>query len=240
MTAALFALVVVLCIAVMVMWMRHPKQQARLAEIIMVLSDIVDQYNERITLLERQEKAHKRLLTGLSHDLKRLTDMLFDWFKLDAQEMSFSFETLDLCELTRAVAADFIPVLEKNGIDYRVIIPEGELLCRLDAQAYTRLLGNLLQNAITHSGGSTVELMVWGEGDRASVSVQDDGIGIGEEELPFIFDRLYKGDPARTGKSSGLGLSITKALVKAHGGTIEATGIKGQGCTFTLHLPRKS
>lgn len=79
----------------------------------------MDQYNERIILLERQEKAHKRLLTGLSHDLRT----------------------------ARAVVADFIPVLEKSGMDYRVIIPEGEILCRLDAQAYTRLLGNLLQNA---------------------------------------------------------------------------------------------
>ncbi len=79
-----------------------------------------------------------------------------------------------------------------------------------------------------------------GAGEQVQLTVTDSGEGIAAEDLPFIFDRFWRGDRARThseGSGSGLGLAITGQLVKAHGGTINVTSKLGHGTTFTLTLP---
>jgi signal transduction histidine kinase len=80
-----------------------------------------------------------------------------------------------------------------------------------------------------------------GEARGVRISVKDTGSGIPAEDLPFIFDRFWRGDKSRTGRThSGLGLAIAKQLVHAHGGTIEARsdGLPGKGTTFTIELPQ--
>lgn len=174
-----------------------------------------------------------------AHDLKARVDDLFDWFKLDAGETVFYFDKLDICELTREVVADFIPIFEKNGIHYHVSIPERELVCHLDAQAYRRMLGNLVRNALEHSGGSILSILVKEQTASVEISVCDNGIGIKERDLNHLFERLYRCDRSRTGKNSGLGLSITMALAEAHGGSVEAISELGRGSTFKLYIPKR-
>ncbi len=73
--------------------------------------------------------------------------------------------------------------------------------------------------------------------NQVRISVADDGKGIAPEALPYIFDRLYRADPARSSEESGLGLAIGKSIVEAHGGTITADSTSGQGTTMTIVLP---
>jgi len=112
-----------------------------------------------------------------------------------------------------------------------------------DPDRLTQLLLNLVANAIKYTPAEgTITLSVWPEGARAMMAVADTGDGIPAEDLPHIFDRFYRVDKARARKHGGvgLGLSIADWIARAHGGQITVTSTRGQGTTFTVHLPRQS
>jgi len=100
-------------------------------------------------------------------------------------------------------------------------------------------LQNLAANALRHTPrGGKVALSAALEDGGVMVSVMDTGSGIAPEHLPHVFDRFYKIDPSRTGQSgSGLGLSIVKAIVERHGGTVRVSSPPGEGSTFTIKFP---
>ena len=112
----------------------------------------------------------------------------------------------------------------------------------LDPMRMSQALGNVISNAIncTDTGGSVaLDARVEG-GETLVISVTDDGIGIDPADLPHVFDRFYRTDQSRSRRvvGTGLGLVITRAIVKAHGGTITvASDGLGQGATATLRLP---
>ena len=86
--------------------------------------------------------------------------------------------------------------------------------------------------------GGTVTVSVTGEGTTCRIGVQDTGIGIGASDLPFVFDRFFRADPARINTGgSGLGLSIVRSIAEAHGGTAQVSSNFGSGSTFTVILP---
>lgn len=101
-------------------------------------------------------------------------------------------------------------------------------------------LGHLIANALRHTpAGGTVTLSAQRAGERLTIRVADTGAGIPAEELPFVFDRFWRGDRARThrdGTGSGLGLSIASQLVQAHGGTLTVQSELGKGTEFVIHL----
>jgi signal transduction histidine kinase len=104
-----------------------------------------------------------------------------------------------------------------------------------------QVIGNLVANALHHTGeGGTVALEALRDGASAVLlRVRDTGSGIAQEDLPYIFDRFYKGDSARAEGhgASGLGLAIARSLVEMHGGSITVHSTLGQGATFTIRLP---
>lgn len=108
---------------------------------------------------------------------------------------------------------------------------------KLDAEGYARVLNNLIQNILTHSQADNLGIALSVQGQRVHVTVSDDGVGIDKEDLHRIFDRLYKCDKGRSGKGSGLGLSIVRQLVEKMGGNITADSVVGKGTTFYLSFP---
>ena len=111
-------------------------------------------------------------------------------------------------------------------------------MTRVDPTAYTRILNNLLQNILTHSGARQVTLTVTETEQQAKIIVADNGKGIPAADLPHIFERMYQCDHSRSAKGNGLGLSIAKELVSVHKGTITADSILEAGTTFTITLPK--
>lgn len=189
-------------------------------------------------LVNNDEKdSYMEIAQGKAYDLKEYVDTLFEWFKLNSNERQFIFKSVDINELTRSVVIDWIPQFEKRNISYEIIVADGELYLPLDASAYTRVVSNLIQNAILHSGGSLIIIRVAAEDNAAAFSVTDNGKGIPREAVPYIFDRLYKQDKARGTKGSGLGLAIVQELVKAHGGKTDITSTPYTETTFTVYLP---
>lgn len=172
-----------------------------------------------------------------AYDLKEYIDMLFDWFKLNSNEWQFNFEIADINELTRNIIIDWIPEFEKSGFAYEITVDEKELHLPLDINAYTRIINNLVQNAVLHSNGSIIGITVIKQNDIISITVADNGIGIPQDGIIFVFDRLYKQDAARSAKGSGLGLSIVQELTKAHKGTIGVESVPFERTAFTVCFP---
>ena len=110
-----------------------------------------------------------------------------------------------------------------------------------DIGRLTQVLSNLVANALRHTPrGGTITLEAHPTEFGISIIVKDTGEGIAEEDLPHIFDRFWRGDPARThteGIGGGLGLAIAKQLVRNHGGTISVESSPGQGTRFVIDLP---
>lgn len=240
------------------------------------INDIAISNQTQLIQQKQAERAYKRLMTSLSHDVKtplaslvgyleaiekglvagterdeyihvaadkanRLKDFvnaLFEWVKLDAGEQIFHFENFDINEVSRNILAEWVPVLENAGLDYDIEIPEQECFVRIDLNAYTRVLNNLLQNIIIHSGADRVTFCIAEEAQRAKIMVSDNGRGISSDDLPHIFERMYQCDHSRSAGGNGLGLSIAKELVNAQKGTITAVSIPGTETTFTVLLPK--
>lgn len=170
-------------------------------------------------------------------DLKELTDMLFEWFKLASDEQRYMMETYDINELTRKVIIEHVPLLEKKQISVSADIPEDEWFVSLDKMAYARIIGNLFSNAIKHGKCSLIEIVVKRQEEDVSVFVSNNGFAIPEKELPFLFERLYKCDSSRSESGNGLGLAIVRELVTAMSGDITVKSIPGGKTTFCILLP---
>lgn len=201
------------------------------------------------TLIGALDAAHRGLLTGQAreesleaarrkaHELKDYVDVLFDWFRLNSGEFPLQPRPVEAVELTRDLLVDWVPLWEEQGIAYRLHIPEGPFRVSLDPDAYRRVLNNLLQNALTHSGARCLTVTLTARGTALEVQVADDGAGIPADVLPHIFERLYKGDASRSSRGSGLGLSIARQLARRMGGDLTAASTPGQGAVFTLTFP---
>ena len=169
-----------------------------------------------------------------AHSLQMYVEDLFEWFKLNSNERVLEIAPVNVTEMTQTVLSDWLPVFEQNKIDYAFFIPEKCITVSLDTAAYRRILNNLIQNVVSHSSASAISVGVEEKKDCVEIWVKDNGRGIPARELDHIFDRLYKCDPARMGKGSGLGLSIVEQLVRLQNGGIRVTSEVGKGTSFLL------
>lgn len=151
--------------------------------------------------------------------------------KLERSEVDVSALAEEACELYEMVAEEKGIVIEKD------LAPE----CRanVDAVRLRQVFANLLDNAIKYSArGGRVTVRSAREEMRVLVTVSDTGMGIPNEEIERIWDRLFRGDRSRSQKGLGLGLSLVRAIVRSHGGNVTVESEVGKGSTFTVEIPR--
>lgn len=184
-----------------------------------------------------EKEEYIKIARKKAYDLKRLVDTLFDWFKIDSKELKLVMQNTDICELTKEIVIDWLPTLEKKKITPEIEIPDEEWIVEIDLPAYKRMVSNLIQNAIEHSGCSHLKIAAKQNKGIISIIVKDNGIGIAKDRLSHVFERLYKGDTSRSRQSSGLGLSIVKELAKMHGGRVTVQSNIGEYTKFTIELP---
>ncbi len=172
--------------------------------------------------------------------LSRIVDDLQELSLAEAGELTLTRQPEDIGQLVRsAVAAMQGQALSKGvalGVDLPELLPE----VNVDRHRINEVLHNLLSNAVTHTpGGGSVTVSARQTDHRLEVTVSDNGEGIPPDELPNIFERFYRVDKsrARATGGSGLGLTITRRLVEAHGGTVSAHSELGKGSRFTFTLP---
>lgn len=169
--------------------------------------------------------------------LKEQINQLFEFVQSDANEIELSMEKLDLCEILRQIIIDFLPVIEKENITLETDIPDDELYINGDKKAIVRIYENLIRNTFIHGkSGKYMGIFFVLSDEHISIDIRDKGIGIDKEHLPFIFDRLYKVDNART-RGGGLGLAVAKELTKKMDGTIEVLRSIPGDTVFRITFP---
>lgn len=169
-----------------------------------------------------------RTLARLVEDLRTLAHS-------ESGTLSLAKEPTDIAVLLAETASAFQPEAHAHGVDIRTHVPEDIAAIDIDPVRVREVVMNLLANAVRHSvSGGVVTIEAVADAARVSIRVSDQGTGIHAEDLPHIFDRFYKG-PGSSG--SGLGLTIARSLVAAHGGTIVARVRPEGGTVVELSLP---
>lgn len=142
-------------------------------------------------------------------------------------------------EMADSVAETMAAEIEKKNIHIHNEI-EQTLSLPADQSLFTHLLVNLMENAVKYGNeGGNVWLTAQADKKETIIRVSDDGIGIGREDLPYIFERFYRADKARDRNGSGLGLSIVKWIVELHGGRIKVESTLGKGTAFLITIPNE-
>jgi signal transduction histidine kinase len=185
------------------------------------------------------DKAEISRLYDESRLLSRLVDDLRELALADAGQLRLHLRPTDITQVIRDTIDNLVPGAKAREVDLSCQLPDSLPNVQADPDRLAQVLRNLLVNALRHTlpGGSvTVTALLTGE--VVEIAVADTGEGIAPEDLPHIFERFWRADPARaqTG-STGLGLSVAQSLVEAQGGRIWAGSTLGQGSTFRFTLP---
>ena len=182
---------------------------------------------------ERLQNCYDELerISKLVSDLERLKQMENENLKLDKTREN-------LLELVQAVMKNFEIQMESKNL--RSVVTGEDVFACIDRNRMQQVITNLISNAVKYSNeNGTIRVRIEKNADMASIQVQDEGIGIPEKDLPLIFERFYRTDKSRNRRTggAGIGLTIAKAIVQAHGGKIMAESKQGIGSTFTVIFP---
>ena len=172
--------------------------------------------------------------------LSRLVDELQELSLAEAGELKMVYQAENIAKLVKQAVTPWQPKITAKEISLSLDLPDNLPLVNIDWQRVNQVLHNLLENAVAHTHkGGTITVAAAKQGDWVEVCVSDTGEGIPAEDLPNIFERFYRVDKsrARATGGSGLGLTIAKRLVEAHGGTITVQSELRKGSRFSFTLP---
>ena len=167
-----------------------------------------------------------------------LSDLL-EMSKIDAGASPLIFGAVDLAKLTETLLQEANHIAQEHSTSFSYSGTSNALVFA-DHRRVSRIIRNLLVNAVEHCEGSTIDVQVATNESCVSISVRDHGQGIAEADIPRIFGRFWRADPARprTLGGTGLGLSISAEDAELHGGKIDVWGLPGKGAQFVLSLPK--
>ena len=167
-----------------------------------------------------------------------MLNTLMDISEAESGAMHLTREAVALGDVVGRAVGLYRDVADAKGVILSAQVPENVVVVA-DATRLEQVAANLMDNALKYTpAGGRVDVEVLADDVRAQIRVRDTGVGIRSDELPHIWDRLFRGDTSRAARGLGLGLSLVKAVVKAHGGTVEVESEPGKGSAFTVSLPR--
>ncbi len=205
------------------------------------LAVILSQCDELLSLpsLTSEERAGLSTIRDRAGNLTRLISQLLFLSRTDQNRQALTLEPLDFTVLTKTVLEEQELLAREKDITLETEVEE-HIQIRGDETLLIRLWLNLIENAISYTPvGGTVKAGLSADEHAVVGYVKDTGVGISKENLPRIWERFYRADPSRSDSShSGLGLSMVKWIVQAHGGSIEAKSEEGKGSLFRFTLPR--
>ena len=184
---------------------------------------------------------YEAMAANTIEECDRLLDMINTMLMISKAETGVGHltrEEIDLAGVIQEACRLFEPTAEDKGITLSCDVTEGNRFIG-DSRMIQRMLSNLLDNAIKYSlPGGSVAISIAESDAQVAVSIRDTGIGISSNDLPHIFERFYRCDQSRSQTGIGLGLSLARAIARAHGGDITATSAPNEGSTFTIILPK--
>ena len=183
------------------------------------------------------EPARSSLLGVIRKESKRLAALvqqILDLARLEREGEALSLAEADLVDLARETA-------ERYGVAFRAAGAGAARGVTCDAQLVSQALSNLVENAIRHSGSKEIEVGCSIDDRRAALWVEDHGTGIPPDQVPRIFERFHRVDPARAAETggAGLGLAIVRRIARLHGGDVTYSPAKPKGSRFEITLPAK-
>jgi len=189
---------------------------------------------------EGKKQQYYETITRESGRLSRLIENILDFSKIEAGMKEYQFKETDIAELARDVSSRF-----EEQVDRKEFIITSEISNQMpkvsaDSEAISRVLFNLLDNALKYSGKiRNVFLRAWDDGESVFLEVQDEGIGIRKQDQKRIFEKFYRTEDARESdiKGSGIGLTLVAHIIKAHGGKVLLESDVGKGTKVTIKLP---
>ena len=195
-----------------------------------------------VTLTTAKSQAeYESMAAGAIEECDRLLAMINTMLLISRTEAGVerpAREEIDLAALVREACELFGTPAEDQGITLRCSVPERCVITG-DNRMVQRLIANLLDNALKYTpAGGSVEVTVFQNAAGAVLTVKDTGSGISAGDLPRIFERFYRCDQSRSVAGTGLGLSLARAIARAHGGEITVESRPGEGSAFIVTLPR--
>jgi two-component system phosphate regulon sensor histidine kinase PhoR len=196
---------------------------------------------QRVGPLNQTQIDYTHRIYAAGENMNRLLQNLVELVKLDmGAGVEMKRGIVDLCELVSDVAAEFRPQAESRGQMLQVQKTEDPLRVEVDPPQLRRALSNLVDNAIKYTpNGGSITLSIGTQDRQAVFNVQDTGFGILPEDLPLVFNRLYRvrNNETRGIEGNGLGLAIVKSIVEQHGGQVNVESEYGKGSSFKISLP---
>lgn len=211
--------------------------------------NISHEFRTPITLIQGPLESAVGVQEGLSYEqsvialrnsrrLLRLVNQLLDLQRLDAGRMQPNFRPCDLADFVSQIVESFRPYCEKKGLQLVTdLLPCPKIY--LDMEKFDKVVYNLLSNAMKFTpDGGRISVRLRSKENSCTLEVQDTGIGILKEQIPYLFERFRQaeGSENRSYEGTGLGLALVKELVELHGGRVSVDSVYGQGTTFILWL----
>ena len=196
-----------------------------------------------VTLTTGKSPADFEVMTASTiEECDRLLDMINTMLaisKTEAGVEKVSHDKVDIATLIGNACELFEPLAEEKNVALRCHAPEKTMVLG-DARMLQRMLANLLDNAVKYTppGGAVEISLSESEKKDLTIAIRDTGIGISEADLAHVFERFYRCDRSRSQPGTGLGLSLARAIARAHGGDITVMSTLDQGSTFTITLPK--
>ena len=190
--------------------------------------------------LSSKQRKTLSFINNNARRLLRLINQLLDLSKLEAGKLDIRVSQQDIVQFVATLTKAFDSLAQSRQIRLLFESPEEQLYVFYDSDKLEQVIINLLSNALkfTKEGGR-VKVTVLRSDTNCLISVEDTGIGINKEQLPYIFDRFFQADnrESREHEGTGIGLSLTKELVELHGGNIQVESEYGKGSIFKIYLP---
>lgn len=190
-----------------------------------------------------EEETTKRYLSVMKQNcyrLLRLINNLIDITRIEVGYLKMGFGNYDIVKVVEDITMSTVDYIESKGLSLIFDTDVEEKIIGIDRENMERVMLNLLSNAIKFSKeNGHIWVNIYDKGDTVEISVKDDGIGISEEMQESIFERFVQSDPlfTRNHEGSGIGLSLVKSIVEAHGGQVYAKSKEGYGSEFIVELP---
>ncbi|MDA2924009.1 HAMP domain-containing histidine kinase [Acidobacteria bacterium AH-259-L09] len=188
---------------------------------------------------EAKRQEFYRIIRKESERLTHLINNVLDFSKVDAGRKEYTFEEADVVEIVRNTVEAYKFHIRDLGFTVDNQLPSDPVIARVDQDAISQALLNLLDNATRYSEeGKYIGVRVSTNADWIRISVQDQGVGIAKDQIEKIFEKFYRGPTRKLDRrGSGLGLTLVKHGAEAHGGTVEVQSEEGKGSTFSLKIP---
>jgi two-component system sensor histidine kinase MtrB len=204
---------------------------------IQMAAEVIGQARDTIP-----DPAIRRAAELLDRQIKRFSALLADLLEIsrfDALAARLDTETTDLRDVLDRVIDQFGPLAESKGVELQRRFPAAPVTAELDPRRIERVARNLVANAIEYAEGQPVVMTLAAGHGSVALTVEDHGTGMTPDQLPHVFDRFWRADPARTRTTggTGLGLSIAHEDALLHGGRLDAWSAPGAGTQFRLWLP---